>query len=188
MSEPARFAIALVFVLLLSGCVTTPVSFPEPGPELKKLSELQLQPVTLTIDAPQSITVGRQYLLLVIPFGEVILDKFHNDLLNSASEALLLSGFKPIVVKSRPIAENQAIPHIVLTHQTTSINAFDLFALRRISVAIKIRLQRYNRTGLLVEDTVLSAATSGYKRFAFSKQLDFYYQQALRKLFANQFK
>ncbi len=175
---PLRAAAALVLILSTS-CARTTLS-PEPLPvEVTRLSAAAPQALVLDVRAPaKNYTAGYQYLLVLFPFGRVVVDDPALFVKRRAEIELALLGYRTVPPESPALRDRY---RLLLTLQHASAQAFDLLALRRIVCRVRIKGELLDADNRMLALVYAEGRGVSWKRFAFAPQLNYVFNQAVAK-------
>lgn len=148
--------------------------------------------VTLVLcDTVPERVVGHQFLLVIVPFGSVMLNAPNEQLYHSLFEELTLAGYRPRRGFS-PILNSSAIYKAGARRQTTShyqlqvrverlqLSAYDLLFIRRLKADIELSFDLYDSSGHFRGAWNSKGQRTLWHRFGFNKQLTWLLQQTLR--------
>ena len=168
--------------LISWGCLRTTISYQEPDRTVLELADQNPAAIFLSSSGgSQNLSLGHQYLFLIIPFGHVVLADSQQKLFNAAYEKLSLMGYKPLVPPES--GSNQYFPRVDIVLKDIQLNAYDLLALRKIAARLCIEVSFQKSSLEQLNSKLICETSSSFKAFAFEKQLTFQLDQTLRQTF-----
>ncbi len=156
--------------LALVGCVSTQVELRENYAGTARLTSLARRVITVYLCANSkfepSQSIGNQFLLLAIPFGNVYVNYPAQTWLGTQlSQEFAVRGFRVRFVESPEKAQ------VRVCLQGLSLNAFDLLFTRIIAARLSANLILRDAATALTTEQDLEGSTTRFRRFGFSEQL-----------------
>lgn len=162
-----RYSIYLMFALALSGCMRTVIKVDPITEDVFRLAALGEDEIGLSVTAPGLGSLGSQYLLIALPFGDVELKEPTKFVEETIYRELALRGFRPIT----DIAElNDEVPLLSVEIKEISVNAYDFLATRKVAANVSIT-GTLLRNGEPVDRTTKSAEFSEFREDGFEPRL-----------------
>ena len=163
-----------LFPLISTGCVTSRL-VQDPLPmEAYRLAAVNERMLGLHVTAPRGpIGAGRQFILLVIPFGRVMLQAPEQQLTAAAFVELAKRGYRPLL----GAAGGKSID-VQLTD--VSAHAFDFLATRRIVCRVELHGELRDRDNRLLRQWDAEGRSTAWKQFAFAPQMNYVFNQAMQ--------
>ena len=177
----SKKSVIIALCLFLTACLKTPITPLEIDETVRQLALSSDETIHIRIESESTPQVlGHQYLFVALPFGRVVVDDMEQYIFDGLFTALSLSGKKPVLQHS----ETPQYPSLVLRPRYAQATAYDFFAMRWIKTKLVIEAEYASGPEQkLVRE--FSADSSAVKRFAFSKQLSFYFNKSSKTLFAD---
>lgn len=178
MTQPfyCRLTIILILSLGLLGCLRTELTSPSISNSHFKLAALAPKTIKLLVNSAvaDNQTLGNQYLLLLIPFGQIHLDSPRQNVLRRAYEELSIRGYKPIIVSSleQDSSSQTMAPTLELNLNSLSLTAFDLLFLRRISSKLTLQGRLLSSRAEGLDRAESERSESAFARLAFRVDLE----------------
>ena len=165
--------------ILLSSCTTTYLSLPGPDSQLPRLKALADASLTLRIsfksDAPpQTLYLGHQFLLGIIPFGNVAIEEPVHFIAQQLTTQAALRGVKLQIDNGN--AENSR----VLTVNIEELYAvgYDALLFRLPSAIVTLNGTLSDNSGKEIASEKATSSTVDQKLFAFSPELSSVFERA----------
>lgn len=170
-------ATALACLVILEGCARVALVPSELPPEVYTLAAANTRAVTLDIRAPEEASVvGHQYMLVVVPFGQVRLMDPAGSLLNAVYVRAAERGYRPLLGTGNGAAATLSV-RLVRVHAT----AFDAIFVRKIVCEVMLRAELRGKDGELLRQAEARGESSAWKEFAFAPQMNYVFNRALQK-------
>jgi hypothetical protein len=159
----SKLKVIPIFFLISLGvnsCVRTGLTA-DPAPRsLSKLAHLNNRPIRLEVEAPQSpISLGHQYLLIVIPFGRITLEEPKKYIFNLVYEDLVLKGFSPVTAHGTK-------RELRVKLESMNATAYDLLFIRLVRCSVDLDI---NFNGL---HFIAQGSASSFRRYGFKPQIE----------------
>lgn len=168
----------LILMIALSGCLRTSIEPQVIDETVQLLALTSSDPLFLNIqDADDLGTIGHQYLFFGIPFGRVQFEDSGSYFLSSFFTESALAGKKPLLA----VMTREQYPVLSVRIKEVQATAYDLFAIRWIKTEVNAAVE-YKKSPTESYKRDFIATESAFKRFAFGKQLSFYFGKTVKKL------
>ena len=161
----------IMLIFQLSGCLTTRIETTPLPTHFRQLLAANRHPIQLNCSAEQvSPNLGHQFLFLLLPFGQVVVDDPAAELCRIAKEELALKGFwiSPAAPES-----------VSLLLQELALSGYDLLLTRRVVVDGLLNATISYKGRKTEFQTVID--NGEFRRFAFEKDLREILQTGLRE-------
>lgn len=147
--------------------MATEISYRPLNENITRLAATSDKSLGLTlIDERKTENLGRQYLLMLIPFGRVYSRDLSRTMENSLYESLAFSYIRPIVSET-PRERNQLTVRIT----EASLSAFDLIFFRVLRNSLQVEVEFANKHGHKVLSRKFQRSETDYRSFGFERQL-----------------
>jgi hypothetical protein len=176
---PLRQSSIVICILLLTGCAITPLSPPEPLPNIEQLASVNTKPIMVSVASKVSEQddVGSQYLLIAIPFGRVQMQKPETHVGIELYEQLAIRGFVPILEK----VENPQIKHLHVVIERVDVTAYDFILGRRVSATVQLKVGLYTPTLGQFVYVPIQETTGEFRKYGFQQQLEKALRECIHK-------
>lgn len=168
----------LILIVTLSGCLRTSIEPHAIDETVQLLALTSADPLFFNIqDADELGTIGHQYLFFGIPFGRVQIEDSGAYFSRSFFTEIALAGKKPLIA----VSSSEQYPVLDVRIKDVQATAYDLFAIRWIQTEVNAEVE-YKKSPTESYSRNFLAKESAFKRFAFGKQLSFYFSKTVKKL------
>jgi len=166
----------LAFVLV--SCVATPLRTESLTDDVILLAASNRKPIYLDIKVQNSeLTVGRQFLLMLIPFGRVYLPAPETFVSRAVYQELSLRGYKPIVDKDIKLPA----PRLIIELEDMDVSAYDFLFLRRVVAKTSLKGTFYHKDDKTVYYATSKGRVSHGSKYAFAPTLTHSLNKALKE-------
>ncbi len=185
----------LGLLLSLAGCMSTKIGSQPIKPKVFELAALNRNPIKLVVSAPADASLGHQYLLIALPFGQVEASDLALMAQRAAYQKLALQGFTPVVGDERrpPIGSAMlspqwiaAPPALNISVEQASASALDFLVTRRLSCSLELKTE-LSRSGI-AQTVASSGSFIHFGAFAFEQELSLCLARALDGALDNAFR
>lgn len=173
-------ALVSALALSLAGCVLTAVPRAPISPEVFRLAASNDRAIRLDLSGPQeTLSVGHQYLFIVIPFGRIVIEHPLDHLRTSAYTQASLSGLRPIVdVPANDSAFDT--PRLEIRLQDIQVSAFDFLFTRHIVCDVSVEARLFAPGSSSPEKLAAGrVAETEFVRYAFEPELQRVFLRAM---------
>ena len=176
--------LVLGLCLSLAGCVSTRLGSQPIQPKIFELAALNKNPIELEVESAVDSSLGHQFVLVALPFGQVEARDLAVMTQRAAYHKLALAGFTPVIGKRPPIEAAAMLspqwinpPELAIKVQDASASAFDFIVTRRMSCSVDLAAE-FTRDGALQQAQGLGDFQH-FGAFAFEQELSLCLAQAL---------
>lgn len=165
--EKVNLWVESVFLLTLlagcCGCLKTELN-PPPQDGIARLLDVTPRTLSFTIVAPaEEATVGHQYVLILIPFGRIVVKSPYNLVRQELLAQGALAGFRPVP------ATGQAALRISLDE--ISVSGHDYLFFRRSTAVVRIQATLFDGSGHQRRQAIAMGQAGEFAKFAFEPEL-----------------
>lgn len=133
-----------------------------------ELAEGSTRSLKIKLELPNSdASVGHQYLLLLIPFGDVSLAEPAQHIFNPLYTKLTLRGYRPLLDD----AVGRPVKTLRLIAENISVTAYDLIFVRRIVARLKMTALLEDEHGQVLQRWTSDVSERSFNSYGFKPQL-----------------
>ncbi|MEZ4754857.1 MAG: hypothetical protein R3A13_11220 [Bdellovibrionota bacterium] len=171
--KPSRLLVLIC--IFLSSCLSTSITTPEIDPTTYRLLAAANRRIGLIVNSniEQNSKIGKQYLFVFIPFGDIKYGNAKHVITNSAFEQLGLLNYKAVLV------EKPSETTLVIDIENIELKALDYLIIRKIVCNLELSARLLDQNGQIIASTKAFLNKSNYKKFAFRQELEYSFSKAV---------
>lgn len=164
--------LAVVLLFSLSSCSKTVLSDlilidSKLESDINQLSSVNRRQIRVLVESNKDlITLGHQYLLLIFPFGRIVLPANSQLPRSSTKKVLALKGYR--VIHCHDQSQN---PDLIIRVKRLTLTAYDLLFFRRLVARVALEAKRRKIDGTYTSLIETTQSKSDFAKFGFSQQL-----------------
>lgn len=159
--------IAALWISCLMGCVTTELASGKTAPEVTRLASLSARKLEVAVEEVEDPhPLGSQFMLLVIPFGRIVLPDPERRVATAIERSLAIRGTRALLVDAPGPGS------LAVSIEALEISAYDLLVTRRLSGRVRLSGTLIGRDGHPRRHYTSEASESSFRRYGFEPQLE----------------
>ena len=177
LSVTSRVVAGLFCGVFLWGCAVTTIPPQQPPSGIFRLASANDRVLPFTVSTPTTFdTVGHQYLLFGLPFGQIRVSDPPADLRAATFQALATRGYRPIDVTEVPARPER---HLKISMDDVQLSAYDVFFFRIPYCRMRLTVLLVDEEGRNTKHATGEFADYTMRALAFTRELQPLYNDTL---------